>query len=126
MDIDRAISFYHDKLGLEAMKTGSEAIIKAGSGTAFMLYERPAWQCEVTQLSFMVDNLDQQMQELKSKGVMFEDYDLPYLQTINGVYADETGKVAWFRDSEGNTISIMEPSMEQQRIYEKAMSMASM
>ncbi len=127
LDIDRAISFYKEKLGLEAAKTasGDAAMVRAGSGTMFVVYQRPAWQCDLTQLVFMVDNLEQQMQELRNMGMMFEEYDLPYLKTVNGVATDESGKSAWFKDSEGNIVSIMEPSLEQQKLTEKVMSMAS-
>ncbi len=55
------------------------------------------------------------MEELRRRGVVFEDYDLPGLKTVNGIaqvagnYPTRGGigeKAAWFRDSEGNLLGI--------------------
>jgi hypothetical protein len=46
------------------------------------------------------------MSSLRDRGVVFEDYDIPGMKTENGVAMTETGKAAWFRDTEGNFICI--------------------
>jgi hypothetical protein len=50
------------------------------------------------------------MEELRGKGVVFEDYDLPNgPQTADGIAEDETGgKSAWFIDSEDNIVNLIE------------------
>lgn len=45
-----------------------------------------------------------------SQGVVFEEYDLPGLKTIDGIADQGTLKAAWFKDSDGNLLAIMEPS----------------
>ncbi len=57
---------------------------------------------------FETDDLDRDMRELRSKGVTFEDYDMGDLKTRNGVATSQGGKAAWFKDSEGNIISIVQ------------------
>jgi hypothetical protein len=52
------------------------------------------------------DNLEREMDELRARGVVFEEYDLPGLKTENGVVDNEWGKGAWFLDSEGNILSL--------------------
>jgi hypothetical protein len=49
-------------------------------------------------------DLDADMAELRERGVVFADYDLPGLKTVDGVAEVGTERAAWFRDSEGNTI----------------------
>lgn len=46
------------------------------------------------------------MRDLRNKGITFEDYDLPYVKTVNGVATQEGEKVAWFKDLDGNIIAI--------------------
>jgi hypothetical protein len=46
------------------------------------------------------------MEELRGRGVVFEEYDQPGLKTENGVFTDDWGKSAWFLDSEGNILNI--------------------
>ena len=48
------------------------------------------------------------MADLRKRGVVFEDYDLPGLKTVNGVVELDTMKGAWFTDTEGNIISLSE------------------
>ena len=42
--------------------------------------------------------------ELRSRGVVFEEYDLPGLKTVDGIADIGGGSAAWFKDTEGNTI----------------------
>ncbi|HSL37131.1 MAG TPA: VOC family protein, partial [Arthrobacter sp.] len=52
------------------------------------------------------DNLEREMEELRGRGVAFEEYDFPGLKTENGVATSDWGKSAWFLDSEGNILNI--------------------
>ena len=115
-DISRAKKFYTEVLGLEAMETfgpSSEGMYTAGGGTMVMLYERPGMPApQNTTLAFGVAaaKFDEVIDDLRAKGVVFEDYDVPEvgLKTVDGVaeYAANGVKVAWFRDTEGNIINI--------------------
>jgi hypothetical protein len=79
----------------------------AGSGTMLNLYERQHSTPESSVATFLVENLDDVMSDLRNRGISFEEYDMPDLKTRGGVYSDETGfKVAWFKDPDGNIIGI--------------------
>jgi predicted enzyme related to lactoylglutathione lyase len=115
-DIARARTFYTDVLGLKAMDApGSSGegmgMFTAGGGTMVMIYERPGMPApENTTLGFgvAVDKFDEVIADLRGRGVIFEDYDLPDigLKTVDGVGDYDGAKVAWFKDTEGNIINI--------------------
>jgi catechol 2,3-dioxygenase-like lactoylglutathione lyase family enzyme len=118
-DLDRARRFYAEKLGLEPAEERPGGLRYTGSSGWFAVFEsagRPSG--EHTQMSWEVDDLDAVVAELRRRGVTFEDYDLPGLTTVDGIATVEgnypsKGAVgergAWFRDSEGNLLSIGEP-----------------
>ncbi len=47
-----------------------------------------------------------EMGDLRARGVRFEEYDLPGLKTVEGVWAQGAERAAWFRDPEGNILCI--------------------
>jgi hypothetical protein len=57
-------------------------------------------------MSFSVDDIGAVVKHLKSKGVVFEEYDLPDLKTVDSIAERSDFKGAWFKDSEGNMIGI--------------------
>ena len=68
-------------------------------------------------MSWEVDDIEATLAALRARGVVFEEYDAPGLKTMNGV-ADIQGNYpskgigergAWFRDSEGNLLSVGQP-----------------
>ncbi len=113
-DSVRAKKYYTEVLGLrEASVAGptSEGIFTAGDGSSVMIYERPGMPApENTTLGFSVplDRFDEVSDDLRAKGVVFEDFDLPDigLTTVKGIAEFDGVKVAWFKDSEGNTIAL--------------------
>jgi catechol 2,3-dioxygenase-like lactoylglutathione lyase family enzyme len=111
-DINRAIDFYTNKLGLKRASKEVEkdaALFDAGEGTMLYLYQRPPSHAEHTLASFMVENLAQTMDELSKAGVTFEHYDMPGLKTDEkGVVANEGMKACWFKDPDGNILGIVE------------------
>ncbi len=69
-------------------------------------------------MSWEVDDLAATVAELRRRGVVFEEVDVPGLKTVDGI-ADVAGnypsrgsgeKAAWFRDSEGNMLGIGQPT----------------
>ena len=108
-DINRAKDFYRDKLGIEpsdSMEEGS-LMYSCGQGTGFLIYQTEnAGTAKNTQMGWETDNLEREMEELRGRGVVFEEYDFPGLKTENGVATADWGKAAWFLDSEGNIINI--------------------
>ena len=108
-DLERAKKFYESALGLrqEEGPACPGCIPYSTKQGAFLVYETQAPGSGATALSFNVDDLAAEMADLRKRGVMFEEYDYPGLKTVNGV-ADMAGvaKAAWFKDSEGNIISL--------------------
>lgn len=109
-DLDRARTFYRDKLGLEPTmeKPGMLAYSSPG-GYQFQLYETSnAGTAKNTQMCFSTSDLDADVAELRERGVVFHDYDFPGLKTEGGIAFVGTERSAWFTDSEGNTICVSE------------------
>jgi catechol 2,3-dioxygenase-like lactoylglutathione lyase family enzyme len=112
---DRAKKFYTEVLGLkqgmEFPGPGGGGMFEAAAGTMVMVYENPALKApENTTLGFGVstDRFDAVAQDLRSRGVSFENYDIPEmgLKTVNGVAVVAGMKSAWFKDSEGNILNL--------------------
>ena len=107
VDLKRATSFYSDVLGLEVEPIDSaNAIVHAGSGTSILIYERAPSTAEHTVAEFTVSDLRSTVSELRSHGVVFEEYDLPGIHTVDGIAESDGYSAAWFRDSERNIIAI--------------------
>jgi catechol-2,3-dioxygenase len=106
-DLTRATAFYRDTLGLTvAFEAEGGVAFTAGNGTMLFVYPHGATKAEHTVAGFMVADLEATVAELQAKGVTFEQYDMPGLKTVDGI-ADAGGvKAAWFKDSEGNILSI--------------------
>ena len=108
-DINRAKEFYRDKLGIEPSEILEEggAMYRCGQGTRFLLYQTEnAGTAKNTQMGWETDDLEREMEELRGRGVVFEEYDFPGLKTENGIATTNWGKAAWFLDSEGNIINV--------------------
>ncbi|HEB12145.1 MAG TPA: VOC family protein [Actinobacteria bacterium] len=109
-DVQRAKDFYHDKLGLEVQSEKETGItLSAGSGTGLFVYQKDDMvNASHTVAGFNVDNIEEEVDELKNQGVDFEEYDMPGIKTVNGIADLGDTKTAWFKDSEGNIISIIQ------------------
>lgn len=113
-DFKRAAKFYTEVLGLEQvpMSEGDGVgIFRAGDGSMISIYERKGMPApQNTTLTFVIpaDEFDSALADLRSRGVVFEDYDIPEigLKTQNGVAVMGTSKSAWFKDSEENILLI--------------------
>src|SRR5436190_16513204 len=118
-DLDRARRFYAEKLGLEPVDERPGGLLYRCANGEFSLFQSAgASQGTFTQMAFEVDDLGAVVAELRSRGVVFEEYDFPGLRTVDGI-ADIEGNYpskgargergAWFRDSEGNLLGIGQP-----------------
>jgi predicted enzyme related to lactoylglutathione lyase len=106
-DLERAKEFYRAKLGLTGKETSGGILYECGGGTGFMLFPSPnAGKCPTTYAGWEVDDLEAVVEELKSRGVVFEEYDTPAYKTVNGIATFDEGKAAWFKDSEGNILAL--------------------
>ena len=118
-DINRAMAWYKEKLGLTPTRDlGPGGQLYTSGKTLFVIYQTPfAGTGKHTLGGWAVADIDKEMAELRAKGVKFEDYamgdDGP--TTENGVAKDPNGgAAAWFVDSEGNPLSLTElpPGMD--------------
>ena len=118
-DLERARAFYSEMLGLDPIDERSGGLkYKCGNGYFALFESSGAPSGEHTQMAWEVDDLDAVMAELRRRGVVFEEYNLPGLKTVNwiakvsGNYASSGGvgeRGAWFRDSEGNLLALGQP-----------------
>lgn len=117
-DLARARAFYEEKLNLEPLEDGEvpDGIFYQLEGQVLFVYQTEAPRGGNTALSFVVEDLDAEMRDLRARGVAFEDYDMPGLKTENGVAEFDGMRVAWFKDSEGNILNVGQPSEEQFRM----------
>jgi predicted enzyme related to lactoylglutathione lyase len=111
-DLERAKTFYAEKLGLPSPNTVAPATvsIECGNGTMFIVYEREgSTKADHTVAGWLVDDVEKTVEALSSRGVAFEQYDMPGLKTDErGIAELGEVKTAWFKDSEGNILSITE------------------
>ena len=117
-DLDRARAFYAGKLGLEPVEERPGGLRYVGTSGEFGLFQSAGTASgDHTQMGWEVDDIEATVRELRARGVVFEEYDLPGLKTVDGI-ADIEGnypskgsgeRAAWFRDSEGNMLGVGEP-----------------
>ena len=110
-DMARAKRWYEEKLGLKpASEIPAGAIYTLGGGTGFLLYPTQfAGKAPNTLMGIESNDVEGDVAALKKKGVVFEEYDTPDLKTVNSIASFGDLKGAWFRDSEGNILSIANP-----------------
>jgi catechol 2,3-dioxygenase-like lactoylglutathione lyase family enzyme len=117
-DLERARAFYAEKLGLEPAEEREGGLRYVSAGGEFALFESAGSATgDHTQMGWEVEDIEATVHELRSRGVVFEEYDVPGLKTVDGIAEIEgnypskgTGeRGAWFRDSEGNMLGIGQP-----------------
>ncbi len=110
-DIASAEEFYEGRLGL--FRSGEEPAgtrtYVCGDGTLLHVYASPAHAGKATATVArwdVVDNLERVVDDLSSKGVIFERYGEPVKTDDRGIHDSGYGKVAWFKDPDGNTFAL--------------------
>jgi catechol 2,3-dioxygenase-like lactoylglutathione lyase family enzyme len=117
-DMQRARAFYAEKLGLEPVEERPGGLLYRCASGEFALFESTgASSGTFTQMGWSVDDVVATVAELRGRGVVFEQVDVPGLTTVDDI-AEVAGnypsrgsgeKAAWFRDSEGNMLGIGQP-----------------
>ncbi|HEY2527187.1 MAG TPA: VOC family protein [Xanthobacteraceae bacterium] len=117
-DLNRARAFYSEKLGLDPVKQREGGLRYLCAAGEFAIFVSAGVQSGThTQMGWEVDDIEATVRELRTRGVEFEEYDLPGLKAVDGTaeikgnYADKGvgERGAWFRDSEGNLLGIGQP-----------------
>jgi predicted enzyme related to lactoylglutathione lyase len=109
-DLARARQFYETKLGFRPKEERNGGVVYAfGQGTACFLYPTPnAGTSKASQAFWSVEDVDGLMRALKARGVEFETYDSPGEKSPEGAITAGGAKAAWFKDSEGNIMALIE------------------
>jgi catechol 2,3-dioxygenase-like lactoylglutathione lyase family enzyme len=113
-DLAAAKAFYTDKVGLKvAMEIPEAGVVNFGDGAnqlgVYVSYTGGKAPGTFTQVTFVVPDVPAAVSELQSKGVVFEEYDMPQLKTENAVATNPDGsKAAWFRDPDGNMLAVVQ------------------
>ena len=111
-DVEAAVRFYGDTLGLRLKERRSdlpenrEAEFEAEDGTLLAYESVGAGKSRHTVAGFRVEDIDATVASLRERGVVFEEYDLPDLKTENGIAAVGDVRAAWCRDPDGNILAV--------------------
>jgi catechol 2,3-dioxygenase-like lactoylglutathione lyase family enzyme len=109
-NIGRARTFYGDTLGLPTKEAMGGEVLEVTSGeTVINVYRSEfAGTNRATALTFIVDDIEAEVRELKDKGVAFEQYDMLGLEKQGDLYVAPGMKTTWFKDPDGNILSLFE------------------
>jgi predicted enzyme related to lactoylglutathione lyase len=109
-DLARARKFYEEKVGLKPKEEVAGGVTyEFGKGTACFLYPTPnAGTSKASQAFWQVEDVEREVRELKARGVKFVDYDMPGMKTENGIATAGGARSAWFKDSEGNILALIQ------------------
>jgi predicted enzyme related to lactoylglutathione lyase len=107
-DVGRARKFYEEKVGLTPKEEYAGGVVyECGGGSwVFMYPSAGAGTSKASTAFWAVDDVEAEVAALKSRGVVFEEYDMPGIKTENGIASGGGAKTAWFKDSEGNIMAI--------------------
>jgi len=106
-DVARARKFYEHIVGLTPKEEFAGGVLyECGGAEVFMYPTSNAGTSKASQAFWEVDDVEAEVAELKARGVVFEEYDMPGLRTRNGIAVGGGAKTAWFRDTEGNILAV--------------------
>jgi predicted enzyme related to lactoylglutathione lyase len=107
-NVARARRFYEEKVGLKPKQEYASGVIyECGRGSWVFMYPSPgAGTSKASTAFWAVDDVAAEVAELKARGVVFEEYDMPGIKTVNSIATGGGAKTAWFKDTEGNIMAI--------------------
>ena len=109
-NLETAKKFYEGTLGFTKVMENEEVLtFKTGRSTLFVYRSQYAGTNQATAVTFVAAEVDDLVQTLKSRGVTFEHYDLPNLTRQGDVHTAGPMKTAWFKDPDGNILSLVTP-----------------
>jgi predicted enzyme related to lactoylglutathione lyase len=108
-DVARARKFYEEKLGFKPKQEVAGGVVyEFGKGTGCFLYPTPnAGTSQASQAFWQVEDIEREVAELKARGVTLEKYDIPEMDQ-NGISTAGGAKAAWFKDTEGNIMAVIQ------------------
>ncbi len=107
-NVARARTFYEEKIGLVAKEEYAGGVVyECGDGSwVFMYPSAGAGTSRASTAFWAVDDVVAEVAALRKRGVVFEEYDMPGVKTVNGIATGGGAKTAWFKDTEGNILAI--------------------
>lgn len=109
-DLDRARRFYEETLGFVPVDVQPRGVRYEGAGGARFLVFPSSGRASGshTQIGFQVDDITAEVAELRSRGVVFETYEMPEFDRQTMIATFQAIRSAWFKDSEGNLIGLVQ------------------
>jgi predicted enzyme related to lactoylglutathione lyase len=106
-DLSRARNFYEKTLGLAPKEEYAGGVIyECGGAEVFMYPTKNAGTSKANQAFWQVRDVEAEVAELKARGVVFEEYDMPGIKMKNSIATGGGAKTAWFKDTEGNILAV--------------------
>lgn len=108
-DIARARQFYEKILGFSVVRTeGKEAVAYRSGKTELLIYRSQfAGTNQATAATWVVPDVEELVHALRDKGVDFERYDFPGMTRVGDIHIAGHLKNAWFKDPDGNILSLV-------------------
>lgn len=79
-------------------------VISANLPEMFMDPSAGAGTSKASTAFWSVADVAAEVAELRARGVVFEEYDMPGIKTVNGIATGGGAKTTWFKDTEGNPL----------------------
>jgi catechol 2,3-dioxygenase-like lactoylglutathione lyase family enzyme len=108
-DLKAAKKFYGDTLGLKPTPVPEPEVLnyKSGNSTLLVYKSQFAGSNKATSVTWIVDDVEGTVRDLKAKGVAFEHYDFPGMTRKGDVHIAGKSKAAWFKDPDGNILAVV-------------------
>jgi catechol 2,3-dioxygenase-like lactoylglutathione lyase family enzyme len=108
-NVGAAKKFYEGTLGLEPTPTEEKGVLgyKSGNSSILVYESQYAGTNKATAATWVVDDLEGTIRDLKAKGIRFEHYDLPGTTRKGDVHGAGKTKAAWFKDPDGNILALV-------------------
>jgi catechol 2,3-dioxygenase-like lactoylglutathione lyase family enzyme len=107
-DLARARAFY-EGLGFSVVRDDEEGLVYQAGSTSFLVFPTPnAGTNKATAMGFGVpdENFDDEIADLRGRGVSFMTFDAPSGSWHDGVLAQDALRSAWFADPDGNVLAL--------------------
>ena len=107
-DLDRLRAWYEGVLGFTPLAIRPNAVLyETTPGSVFAISRGSVLSSSThTQMAFTVDDIDAEVADLTSRGVVFEEYETP--RTDGGIATIGPGRAAWFKDPDGNLLAVLQ------------------
>lgn len=108
-DLKAAKKFYGDTLGLKPTPVPEPEVLnyKSGNSTLLVYKSQFAGSNKATSVTWIVDDVEGTVKDLKAKGISFEHYDFPGMTRKGDVHIAGKSKAAWFKDPDGNILAVV-------------------